>query len=135
MSIGPRHRSEKSAAPWIALLLSLLLHVPLLVLFGIYRPDPAEVLERTNFDATAEFSIDLVSEVEEPKIEDPVEKEELQIVTLDPPEVEQTPEEARFADRYESTAEEEMVRKALPGAVARPRAPVPQRDERDDRSR
>ena len=80
MSIGPRHRSEKSAAPWIALLLSLLLHVPLLVLFGIYRPDPAEVLERTNFDATAEFSIDLVSEVEEPKIEDPVEKEELQIV-------------------------------------------------------
>lgn len=128
MSIGPRHRSEKSAAPWIALLLSLLLHVPLLVLFGVYRPDPGEVLERTNFDATAEFSIDLVTEVEEPKIEDPVEKQDLQIVSLEAPEVEEKPEEARFADRYESKADKEMVRKALPGALARPRAPVPQQE-------
>lgn len=124
MAIGTRHRPDNSGAIWVAVLLSALLHVPLLLLLGVLQPD-GEVLERTNFDAQSEFSIDLVAEAEEPKKDEEEKDEDLQYVSLDPPQEEKRPEEAKLADQYDSTAEEEMVKKALPGAIERPRAPQP----------
>ncbi len=117
MRVHEGHRHETAVATRVALVLSLLLHVPLLFLFTILQPDD-DVFEDTNFDAQTAFSIEVVAdEAEEKKKEKPEDPETvLQYVSLDAPEREETPDEARFADKYESKTAEEMVKKALPGA-------------------
>lgn len=108
----------------IALVLSVLLHVPLLFLMTALQPDD-EVLNDTNFDAQSAFTIDVMTDNEEEedkeKPDDP--EKTLQYVSLDAPEKEETPDEARFADKYDSKTEEEMAKKALPGAPERATTP------------
>ena len=92
------------------------------MLFGVavLQPD-AEVLDSTNFNARNEFSIEVMSDPadEDKKKPDEQTEDKLQYVALDPPDKEETPDEARFADKYESKVEEEMQKKGLPGAAQR----------------
>lgn len=125
MRYDARHRHETRRATLVALVVSALLHLPLAILIGTLSPDD-EALDTTNFDAESAFSIDVVAEPDEerPKKKPDTPEEALQYVSLDPPEKEETPPEARFADKYESRTEEEMAKKALPGAPQRA-VPVP----------
>ena len=125
MRYSAQQRHQPTGATKIALVLSVLLHLPLLFLFSALQPDD-EVLNETNFDAQSAFSIDVVSEVEEDeKRPDPDQPEEkLQYVSLDAPEKEEKPDEARFADKYDSKVEEEIAKKAAPGSPQRA-APLP----------
>ncbi len=128
MHLGSRNRPDNTGAAWVALGISALLHIPLLLLIAVLQPDQ-EVLETTNFDATSEFSIDLVTEPpDEKKPEDEENPEErLQYVSLPAPVEEKRPDEARFADQFDEVAEKETVKKAAPGAPAPPKAmPTPQ---------
>lgn len=125
MHNGSRHRRDTSpGAVWVATLLSALLHLPVLLVLGAMQPDE-EVLTSTNFDAESAFSIQVVEDEEEAQQTEDEEEEQLQHVSFEAPEREERPEVAKFADQYDSKAEEEMARKALPGPVE-PVPPPPQ---------
>lgn len=99
------------------MLLSALLHVPLLLVVSLLSPADPSGANRDADASDGAFSIEVVTEEEpKPKPEDP--DANLQHVSLERPEREETPDEARFADQYESKTEQEQVRKALPGARA-----------------
>jgi len=120
MELGPRHRPNTRPATWAALVVSVLLHLPLLLLLGQLRPD-ARPLKQTKFDARSDLSVTVVDddEVEKPPKDD---AESLQFVSAPPPEKEETPKKAHFADQYASRADREMVHHGLPGSTA-PRPP------------
>jgi TonB family protein len=126
MPIGTPHRPENNHATWVALVFSLLLHIPLVFIVGLAAVSPEdEALADTNFDVQEEFSIDLVTEPEEEEPEEDKPDEKLQFVTLPAPGQEKRPDEAKYADQYDETADKEQVKKALPGAVQKPAAPQP----------
>ena len=129
MRLDSRHRHESSKrATSVALVLSVLLHLPLISLIYLVSPDE-ESLTRTNFDAQSAFEIDVVTQDEEEPKKEPTEEETddaMQFVSLPRPEVEERPEEAKFADRFDESVEEQTVKKALPGAPARVTPPEPQ---------
>lgn len=101
--------------------LSLLLHIPLLGLISFLDSDP-EPFEETSFDAQREFSVNVVTadQLDEKKKEEEKKKDDAtdgQHVSMPAPEKEETPDEARFLDRYDSKTDEEQVRKLAPGYV------------------
>lgn len=121
MSLKPSQRDSLQVRVTFGFLASALLHLPLLLWVGTYEPvlDP---IQSTSFNAGSELALSLVEEKKEEK-EDSEKSENLQYVSFEAPEVEKTPEKANYADQFESEAQEEMVRKALPGApqtVTRP---------------
>jgi len=120
MSIKPSQRDSLQVRVTLGFILSALLHLPLLFWLGTYEPD-LDPLPSTTFHAGNELAVSLVEESK--KDEDREKRENLQYVSFEAPEVQKTPEKANYVDQYESEAEQEMVRKALPGApqeVSRP---------------
>lgn len=124
MPIGTSHRPENNRATWVALAFSVLLHVPAVVLVVAGLVPDEEALATTNFDAQDEFSVDLVAETTEEKKDEEKPEEEMQYVSLPAPIEEKRPEEAKYADQFDETVDEEQVKKALPGA-SKPPTPRP----------
>lgn len=123
MPFAQRQRPDASRSLFAALSLSLLAHFPLVILIAALSPVDEDGFESTHFDARNALVIDVVEEKDPEEPEEPQEK--LQFVSLDAPEKEEEPKEAKYADQFASSADEEMVRKALPGAAARPAPAVP----------
>ncbi|TDP73514.1 energy transducer TonB family protein [Bradymonas sediminis] len=112
----PRER-RSGGAFWVALGVAALLHIPILAalphLLRANQPSLTSALE----DAR-DFRLSLVTEPTKTKEEERAElreklRDELdgQFVSMEAPEVEETPDEARFLDQYASKAREETVRK------------------------
>ncbi len=126
----PRHRGGRRSVLG-AVVLSVLLHVPLLlVLPNAFDND--EKLEPTGFDSSREFKLTAVEDEEEEREDERDEERDGQFISLEAPEKEERPDEARFLDQFESTADEEMARKEpsnqqAPGhAAPRQEEPTPQ---------
>ncbi len=127
MSLRPTAQPDHSASVWIALILSVVLHVPLLYPLANIDFDDQD-FEPTNFNAERELSVNLISEdqleEEEKKEEEKKEEDEenAQFVSMPPPDVERDPDKANYLDQYASATEQEMVRKAAPGSPIQPEA-------------
>jgi TonB family protein len=103
---------ERNSALWVALAVSVLLHVPLLVFLpGTVEHDGK--LERTEFNSAQEFSVSVVNTPSErdEKEREKQRQEELQgtFISAPAPEQEERPEQARFRDQYDSKTDEEMI--------------------------
>lgn len=122
MSLKPTQRNSHQGSVAIGFVLSVLLHLPLVLLTG-RMPTNVEPLQPSSIQNQNSLALSLVEEIpeEEKKEEDPTG----QVVSFERPDVEKTPEKARFIDQYESESDREQVRKALPGTPETP-TPKPQ---------
>jgi TonB family protein len=102
----PRQRSSRKTIA-VAVLTSLAFHLPLVLLLPLLF-DNNESLDPTEFDAQREFSLSVIDESE---TDDDDPDRDGQFVSFEKPEREQRPEEARFLDQFDSTADEESYRK------------------------
>lgn len=128
--VWPRERRSGSALG-IALIAAALLHIPIVAalpfLLRASQPPVSRDLQNTR-----DFRLSLVTE--ETKSQDTKraeQKEKLrderegQFISLDAPEVEETPDEARFLDQFASKAEQETLRKQNALPKTKPASPAP----------
>lgn len=104
----PRERSTRKSVLG-ALLLSAALHIPLLIALPSLL-ETHEALDPTEFDSRQEFTVSVVDEDKKPKQDKPDEDRKGQFVSMEAPDKEERPDEARFRDQYDSKADQEMVR-------------------------
>lgn len=120
MRLGARHREQHGRRVTIMLAVSMFLHIPVIGLLSLVDTEPTP-FEETSFDAQREFSVNAVTsdsiEKKEEEEKDEEDNTDGQHVSMPPPEKEETPDEARFLDRYESKTDEEQVKKLAPGYV------------------
>ncbi len=120
MRIGARQRESHTRRVAVTFVGSLLLHLPALGLLMMIDMSP-EPFDSTEFDAQREFSVNVMTAEQLEELEKEEKKKELdpdgQIVSMPPPDKEETPDQAKFLDQYESKAEEEQVKKLAPGYI------------------
>lgn len=125
-------RRQGGGALGVALLVAALLHLPLLAALPyLLRANQAAV--SSHLKNTGDFRLSLVADDpqarEEKERADKKEKlrdeREGQFISMDAPEVEQTPDEARFLDQFASKAAQETVRKKSPSPADKPARPAP----------
>jgi TonB family protein len=112
-------RTDDGLQLGLALLLSMVCHGPLLLVFSLVLQNQGGEMAIARFDPITELRVDLVEETKPPPRD---EQEKLTFVSQPQPEIEERPETARFADRYDSVAARETVKKSAP-------AKTPQRIE------
>lgn len=116
MSLKPLQRDSHTHTVVAAIVCSVVLHLPIIWGVGQVRFEQ-EPYESTGIQRSDELALSLIEDPEKPEAEDEPETK-MQFISADAPDVERRPEQARFIDQYDSTAEKETVRKALPGAPA-----------------
>lgn len=105
----PRHRRGRTSV-WIAVVLSLIAHVPALVIL-VDSFDEEHTLARSQVDLDEEFSLSLAEERPESREEREDDEPDGQFVSFEAPEEREEPDEARLLDQYDSRADEQMVRR------------------------
>jgi len=126
----PRQRRANGALG-VALIVAALLHLPILLalpfLLRANQPPLSSELK-----SPRDFRLNLVADEAEIREKEKAEKKERlrderegQFISLDKPEVEQTPDEARFLDQFASKAARETVRKQSPSLTDKPANPAP----------
>lgn len=128
--VTPRTRRSGSTLG-VALIVAALLHIPLLAAlpFLLRANQP---LISSDLKNTRDFRLNLVTEESKTKEKERAEQKEKlrderegQFISMDAPEVEETPDEARFLDQFASKAKRETVRKQNALPKTKPASPAP----------
>lgn len=133
--VTPRKRRSWSTLG-SALIVATLLHIPLLIALPFLLRANQESIS-SDLNNKRDFRLNMITEQTKLKEKERAEKKEKlrderegQFISMDAPEVEQTPDEARFLDQFASKAERQTVKKQNTLPKSKPTNPAPQRPER-----
>lgn len=114
-----RERQSSSSRALFGIGISIAFHFFIFVIFAFFTPfsENKKAHQPHTSKASKTLRVRMVSEItKKKKKKDPVKEENLQVVSAPKPEKEETPDEAKFVDRYQSKVKKQSVKKGKEGS-------------------